>query len=197
MQGNAQIGGEQSRAACYAAREVSPKPGAKMKIKSLTLLASAMMLMTLLGACAPQGPAPAADAAAVPAAAPPAAARVETPPPAPAPIVCNSCGVVRSVTSVAQQGESTGIGAVVGGVVGGLAGNQVGGGSGKKIATVAGVIGGAVLGNKVEQNRNGANYYEIVIDMESGGQQFITVQDPAGISPGSRVTVQGSTISLR
>ena len=163
-----------------------------MKIKSITLLASAMMLMTLLGACAPQGPAPAADAAAAPAAAPPVAARVETPP-APAPIVCSSCGVVRSVTAVAQQGEATGIGAVVGG----LAGNQVGGGSGKKIATVAGVIGGAVLGNKVEQNRNSANYYEIVIDMETGGQQFITVQDPAGISPGSRVTVQGSNISLR
>lgn len=164
-----------------------------MKIKSMILLASATLL---LGACAPQDTVPAQEAAAAAVAAPAPVARVETPPP-PAPIVCNSCGTVRSVTAVAQQGQASGIGAVVGGVVGGLAGNQVGGGSGKKIATVAGVIGGAVLGNKVEQNRNGANYFEIVVDMESGGQQFITVQDTGGIAPGSRVTVQGSNISLR
>jgi uncharacterized protein YcfJ len=34
-------------------------------------------------------------------------------------------------------------------VVGGLLGNQVGGGNGKKLATVAGVIGGGLLGNQI------------------------------------------------
>jgi outer membrane lipoprotein SlyB len=98
---------------------------------------------------------------------------------------------------VSQQGQATGAGAVIGGIVGGVAGNQVGGGSGKKIATVAGVIGGAVLGNKVEQNRNTSSYYEIVIDMEGGGQQFLTLENASGISPGARVTVQGGNIALR
>jgi uncharacterized protein YcfJ len=40
-----------------------------------------------------------------------------------------------------------GIGA--GAVIGGLLGNQVGGGNGKKLATVAGIIGGGYLGNEV------------------------------------------------
>jgi uncharacterized protein YcfJ len=44
-----------------------------------------------------------------------------------------------------------GIGA--GAVIGGLIGHQVGGGNGKKLATVAGVIGGGIIGNEVA-NRN-------------------------------------------
>jgi uncharacterized protein YcfJ len=41
-----------------------------------------------------------------------------------------------------------------GAVVGGLIGNQVGGGNGRKLATVAGIIGGGFLGNEIaNQNR--------------------------------------------
>jgi len=41
-----------------------------------------------------------------------------------------------------------------GAVVGGLIGNQVGGGNGRKLATVAGIIGGGFLGNQIaNQNR--------------------------------------------
>jgi uncharacterized protein YcfJ len=45
------------------------------------------------------------------------------------------------------------VGIGLGAVVGGLLGNQVGGGNGRKLATVAGVIGGGMLGNEVA-NRN-------------------------------------------
>lgn len=110
---------------------------------------------------------------------------------------CSSCGVVRSITAVTQQGSSTGTGAVIGAVVGGVAGNQIGGGSGNKIATAAGVIGGALLGNNVEQNRNTSTWFDIVIAMEDGGQQTITVQDSQNISIGSEVNVYGNDISLR
>ena len=41
------------------------------------------------------------------------------------------------------------VGIGLGAVVGGLLGNQVGGGNGKKLATVAGVIGGGMLGNQI------------------------------------------------
>lgn len=44
----------------------------------------------------------------------------------------------------------TGIGAVVGGVLG----NQIGGGNGKKLATVAGVLLGGYAGNEVAHDRN-------------------------------------------
>src|SRR5450830_103669 len=64
--------------------------------------------------------------------------------PAPAPV---------QQTPVAQQPNYVGIG--VGAVVGGLLGNQVGGGNGRKLATVAGVIGGGMLGNQIA-NQNAA-----------------------------------------
>ncbi len=45
------------------------------------------------------------------------------------------------------------VGIGTGAVIGGLLGNQVGGGNGKKLATVAGIIGGGMLGNEIA-NRN-------------------------------------------
>ncbi|NNG24519.1 glycine zipper 2TM domain-containing protein [Telluria aromaticivorans] len=45
------------------------------------------------------------------------------------------------------------VGIGTGAVIGGLIGNQIGGGNGKKLATVAGVIGGGLLGNEIA-NRN-------------------------------------------
>lgn len=49
----------------------------------------------------------------------------------------------------AQPAKPNYVGIGVGAVVGGLLGNQVGGGNGKKLATVAGVIGGGMLGNQI------------------------------------------------
>ena len=46
------------------------------------------------------------------------------------------------------------VGTGVGAVVGGLLGNQVGGGNGKKLATVAGVLLGGYAGNEVAHNRS-------------------------------------------
>lgn len=46
------------------------------------------------------------------------------------------------------------VGTGVGAVIGGLLGNQVGGGNGRKIATVAGALLGGYSGNEVAHNRN-------------------------------------------
>jgi uncharacterized protein YcfJ len=51
------------------------------------------------------------------------------------------------------------VGTAVGAVVGGLLGNQVGGGSGKKVATVAGVVGGGYAGNKTQEHLQQNNTY--------------------------------------
>lgn len=48
--------------------------------------------------------------------------------------------------------ESRIAGTVIGGVVGGLVGSQIGGGSGQKLATVAGAAGGAIAGNQIQKN---------------------------------------------
>jgi uncharacterized protein YcfJ len=48
----------------------------------------------------------------------------------------------------APQNKPNYVGIGAGAVIGGLLGNQVGGGNGKKLATVAGIIGGGYLGNE-------------------------------------------------
>lgn len=54
-----------------------------------------------------------------------------------------------AVQQVPQPAKPNYVGIGLGAVVGGLLGNQVGGGNGKKLATVAGVIGGGLLGNQI------------------------------------------------
>ena len=69
------------------------------------------------------------------------------PPPAPAPAPVAEPAPAPAPAPVAQQPNYVAMG--VGALVGGLAGNQVGDGNGRKAATVAGVIGGAMLGNHI------------------------------------------------
>jgi uncharacterized protein YcfJ len=50
-------------------------------------------------------------------------------------------------------------GTVIGAVVGGLLGNQVGGGNGRKLATVAGVVGGGFAGHEIDRRHVGGKKY--------------------------------------
>jgi uncharacterized protein YcfJ len=67
--------------------------------------------------------------------------------------IVNQVGVPRQVCSteaVPVQSHKSGAGAVVGAIAGGAMGNAVGGGSGRAAATILGVLGGAVLGDRIE-----------------------------------------------
>lgn len=55
-----------------------------------------------------------------------------------------------SQTPVVMQNPSSGAGALMGAIAGGVVGNQLGGGSGRALATMAGVMGGAIMGDRVE-----------------------------------------------
>jgi outer membrane lipoprotein SlyB len=145
-----------------------------------------LLLLSVMSACSP----PNTDASG---AAAPVSAIVNSPPP----IICSSCGTVSSIVMFTEDGAATGAGAVIGGIVGGVAGNQVGGGSGQQIATAAGVIGGAVLGNNIERNRNAATYTEVTVDMDTGGQRTIRIDYPVTFGVGANVNVQGTLITLR
>ena len=50
--------------------------------------------------------------------------------------------------------QTSGGGAIIGAIAGGVIGSQLGGRDSQGLATMAGVIGGAVLGNKVESQNN-------------------------------------------
>lgn len=65
-----------------------------------------------------------------------------------------SHGHVVGIEPISQTESPSGVGAVAGGLLGGVLGHQVGGGGGRKAATVLGAVGGAVVGNKIEKSRS-------------------------------------------
>jgi len=65
------------------------------------------------------------------------------------------CWVEREqVVQPARNDPNVG-GAIVGAVIGGILGHQVGGGSGKDVATAIGVVGGAAIGSNVDRGTSG------------------------------------------
>jgi len=67
--------------------------------------------------------------------------------------VMQQVGVPRQVCgteTVAVQPPKSGAGAAIGAIAGGAIGNSVGGGAGQAAATMIGIVGGAVLGDRIE-----------------------------------------------
>ena len=102
---------------------------------------------------------------------------------------CSNCGTVAAVNAVEQRGEGSGLGAIAGGVVGGVLGNQVGGGSGRKIATVAGVAGGAYAGHELEKRYKSERHYQVTVQMEDGGTRHFSYESQPDYQPGDKVKV--------
>ena len=113
------------------------------------------------------------------------------------PTTCGTCGVISDINKVKVDGEGTGLGAVAGGVLGGVLGNQVGGGNGKKVATVAGVAGGAYAGHEIEKNQRATVHYDIFVNMEDGSTRRIRQGSREGLAVGDKVRVENGRVSSR
>ena len=114
-------------------------------------------------------------------------------------------GVPRQVCSteqVAVQPPKSGAGALMGAIAGGAMGNAVGNGAGKAAATVLGLVGGAVVGDRIEgspqaqmqdlENCSTQTFYEnrtvgYNVVYEFGGKQY-SVQMPQ--DPGPTIALQ-------
>lgn len=103
---------------------------------------------------------------------------------------CKNCGIVKSVHAVKVKGQSTGGGAVAGGVVGGLLGNRIGHGSGRTVATVAGVAGGAYAGNEIEKGAKSHYVWKVAVDMDYGERRNFTLNRKPDYLAGDRVRLQ-------
>ncbi|PVE05437.1 glycine zipper 2TM domain-containing protein [Limnohabitans sp. Rim28] len=103
---------------------------------------------------------------------------------------------------VVQQAPSSGAGALMGAIAGGAMGNAIGDGSGRALATVIGIMGGAMVGERIEgpsgawtQNQTQCstqNVYEnrlvgYNVVYEYAGKQY-TVQLPQ--DPGATIALQ-------
>ncbi|MFL6660068.1 MAG: glycine zipper 2TM domain-containing protein, partial [Massilia sp.] len=102
---------------------------------------------------------------------------------------CGNCGNVESIHETKTRAQGSGVGAVGGAVLGGLLGNQVGGGNGRKLATVAGAVGGAVVGNQVEGNMKATSSYEVRVRLDDGNHRTFHLQNLNGFNTGERVKV--------
>jgi outer membrane lipoprotein SlyB len=111
----------------------------------------------------------------------------------PAAPVCAVCGTVEGVTPVQREQKPSGVGAVAGAALGGLVGNQVGGGDGKTVATILGVLGGGWAGHNVEKRMKQETRYQVDVRMEDGSLRRIEQATPTTV--GARVTVDGDTLS--
>ncbi len=105
------------------------------------------------------------------------------------PAVCVDCGRIEAIQVVEQKGEGTGLGAVAGGVVGGVLGNQVGRGSGRKIATVAGVAGGAYAGHEIEKHAKTTKRYDVTVRMDTGALRSVSYDAEPGFRIGDKVKI--------
>jgi outer membrane lipoprotein SlyB len=107
---------------------------------------------------------------------------------------CATCGNVESIRQITERAEGTGLGAAGGAVLGGLLGSQVGGGNGKKLATVAGAVGGAVVGNQVEGNMRATTSYEIKVRLDDGSARTFRQQSEPQWRTGQRVKVVNGSL---
>ncbi len=71
------------------------------------------------------------------------------------------CETVAVVKQRPVQDEHKIAGTALGATIGGALGNQVGGGSGKKIATVVGAVAGGIAGNQVQGNMQASDTYVV------------------------------------
>jgi outer membrane lipoprotein SlyB len=106
-----------------------------------------------------------------------------------------NCGTVASTRTYERAAErASGVGAGGGAVVGGLLGNQVGSGNGRTLATIAGAVGGAYAGNRVERNMHKVTYTDVRVRMAKGGYRTFTEQGRSRFGNGDRVRVQGGRL---
>lgn len=96
-------------------------------------------------------------------------------------------GTILRVSPVTIKKPSTPIGAIAGGVVGGVVGSTVGQGRGRRLATTAGALGGAALGNAAEKSANQIPGLEIEVEIDDGRIMAVVQPRDDEFSVGDRV----------
>jgi outer membrane lipoprotein SlyB len=158
-----------------------------MNVRSFTALACAAGV-ALLGACS-SGPQYAQG---------PYAQGPTAPVYSSAPVYGNQAaqyGQVSRVDVVPAASHSNALGAVLGAVVGGLVGHNIGSGTGRAVATGAGVVGGAVAGNAIEQRtRRGDELFRVGVRFDDGSYREFDFQRVDDLRPGDRVMWDGAQL---
>ncbi len=119
------------------------------------------------------------------------------PPIAQATPFCEACGKVDGVRTIEVAAKPSGVGVVAGAVVGGLLGNQIGGGSGKTLATVGGAVGGGYAGNEIEKRTRKGVVYEVDVKMDNGERRSFRFDAQPSWKAGDPVKVVDGQLAAR
>jgi outer membrane lipoprotein SlyB len=111
--------------------------------------------------------------------------------------VCADCGKVLSVKAGEKEGKGGPVGIIGGGVAGAVLGHQVGGGTGKDLATIAGAAGGAYAGHKIEQKMTATKYWAVRVKFDDGKERTYTFDHDPAFAAGDAVKASKGTIVRR
>lgn len=104
-------------------------------------------------------------------------------------------GRVENIGVVQTKARNGAAGAILGAVIGGVIGNQIGSGTGKALATGAGVVGGAMAGNAIEnRNRRDDEVYRVTVRFDNGSVRDIDFQRVDDLRVGDRVKFEGGQL---
>ncbi len=148
-----------------------------------TFIASALVVFAA-GAALAQTPAPTSKEALIDRAKAAVAART-----------CDTCGTVQEVKEEKRKGKGGALGMIGGAVAGGLLGHQVGGGTGKTIATVGGAAGGAYVGKKVEEKMTSKKVWVTTVKMKDGSIAKFEQEPQPAWTVGNVVKVDGQVLT--
>ena len=107
-------------------------------------------------------------------------------------------GRVTNVEVIRSQdpGQTSGAGAIIGGIAGGVIGNQIGGGSGRDVARIAGIAGGAIAGNAIERNSKTQlrESYRVSVQTDNGAIRAYDLSTATDLRSGDRVRIENGQI---
>jgi outer membrane lipoprotein SlyB len=103
-------------------------------------------------------------------------------------------GTISKVETVKLDGDhQLGLGAIIGGIAGGVLGHQIGSGSGQAVATVAGALGGAYVGQRTQSKYgDGRPGHHIIVQLDNGVAVGITQPVDPNLRVGDKVRVEGT-----
>ena len=95
-----------------------------------------------------------------------------------------------------EPGQTSGAGAIIGGIAGGVVGNQIGGGSGRDVARIAGIAGGAIAGNAIEKNSKTQirESFRVSVRTDNGAIRSYDLASSGDLRTGDRVRIENGQV---
>lgn len=108
--------------------------------------------------------------------------------------LCAGCGKVVAVNLHEKEGEGGALGIIAGGATGAVLGHQVGGGMGKDLATIAGAVGGAYAGKKIEEKVKTRKVWAVSVRYGDGRTHSFEFAQNPDLKVGDTVRNSGNSI---